>query len=140
MVVVFKLIDYSHRDDNGRATKLPDSLKTAFKTKGGRTVYDGFGIEPDIVIEPKYASPLIMTIITKFLAFDFASEFVKNNPTIPSAKDFKITDDIYKQFTDFISDKDYGYSTITERMLKELEEMSKKRKSIAKKLKRLLRT
>ena len=121
-------IDYSHRDDNGRATKLPDSLKTAFKTKGGRTVYDGFGIEPDIVIEPKYASPLIMTIITKFLAFDFASEFVKNNPTIPSAKDFKITDDIYKQFTDFISDKDYGYSTITERMLKELEEMSKKEK------------
>ncbi|MDD2191884.1 MAG: S41 family peptidase [Bacteroidales bacterium] len=121
-------IDYSHRDDNGRATKLPDSLKTAFKTKGGRTVYDGFGIEPDIVIEPKYASPLIMTIITKFLAFDFASEFVKNNPTIPSAKDFKITDDIYKQFTDFISDKDYSYSTITERMLKELEEMSKKEK------------
>ncbi|MFA7081154.1 MAG: S41 family peptidase [Bacteroidales bacterium] len=119
-------IDYSHRDENGRAMKLPDSLKTAFKTKGGRTVYDGFGIEPDVVVEPKYASPLIMTIITKFLAFEFASDFVKNNPTIPSAKDFEITDKIYNQFTDFIKDKDYSYSTMTERMLSELESMSKK--------------
>lgn len=121
-------IDYSHRDDNGRALRVPDSLKTAFKTKGGRTVYDGFGIEPDVFIEPEYASTLAITIITKFLAFDFASEFVKQNPIIPSAKDFKITDEIYNKFLDFIKDKDYSYSTVTEKMLKEMEDMSKKEK------------
>ncbi len=121
-------IDYSHRDDNGRAIKVPDSLRTAFKTKGGRIVYDGFGIEPDVFIEPEYASTLGITIITKFLAFDFASQFVKQNPTIPNAKDFKITDDIYNQFVDFIKDKDYSYSTITEKMLKELKDMSEKEK------------
>ncbi|MFA6200810.1 MAG: S41 family peptidase [Bacteroidales bacterium] len=121
-------IDYSHRDDNGKAIKVPDSLKTAFKTKGGRTVYDGFGIEPDVFIEPEYASTLAITIITKFLAFDFASQYVKQNPTIPNAKDFKITDDIYNQFVDFIKDKDYSYSTITEKMLKELKDMSEKEK------------
>lgn len=121
-------IDYSHRDDNGKAIKVPDSLKTAFKTKGGRIVYDGFGIEPDILIESEYASPLTITIITKFLAFDFASEFLKENPTIPQPKDFIITDEIYNQFTDFIKDKDYSYSTITERILSELEDMSKKEK------------
>jgi carboxyl-terminal processing protease len=121
-------IDYSHRDDNGKAIKVPDSLKTAFKTKGGRIVYDGFGIEPDVFIEPEYASTLAITIITKFLAFDFASEFVKQNPTIPSAKDFKITDEIYNKFLDFIKDKDYSYSTITEKMLKEMEDMSQKEK------------
>lgn len=121
-------IDYSHRDDNGKAIKVPDSLKTAFKTKGGRIVYDGFGIEPDIFIEPEYASTLAITIITKFLAFDFASQFVKQNPKIPNAKDFKITDDIYDQFVNFIKDKDYSYSTITEKMLKELKDMSEKEK------------
>src|SRR5574344_677783 len=50
-------IDYSHRDEQGNAINIPDSLKVAFKTKGGRTVYDGFGIEPDIIIESEYASP-----------------------------------------------------------------------------------
>lgn len=121
-------IDYSHRDADGKASKVPDSLKTAFKTKGGRIVYDGFGIEPDIEIKPEYASPLTIAIITKFHAFNFASEFVRNNPTIPSAKDFKITDQIYNQFIDYLKDKDYSYSTITERMLKELEETSNKEK------------
>ncbi|MBP1644629.1 MAG: C-terminal processing peptidase [Bacteroidetes bacterium] len=121
-------IDYSHRDEQGNPTNIPDSLKVAFKTKGGRTVYDGFGIEPDITIEPEYASPIIISIITKFLAFDFASEFVKQNPTIPSPKDFKITDEIYNQFVSFVKDKDYSYSTITERMLAELEDMAQKEK------------
>mgnify|MGYP000869330349 FL=1 len=121
-------IDYSHRDEFGRALNVPDSLKVAFKTKGGRVVYDGFGIEPDVSIEPEYASPIIISIITKFLAFDFATEFVKQNPTIPSPKDFKITDEIYNQFTSFVKDKDYSYSTITERMLAELEDMAKKEK------------
>lgn len=121
-------IDYSHRDEQGNPTNVPDSLKVAFKTKGGRTVYDGFGIEPDITIDPEYASPIIISIITKFLAFDFASEYVKQNPKISAAKDFKITDDIYNQFLSFVKDKDYSYSTITERMLSELEDMAKKEK------------
>ena len=37
-------IDYSHRDKDGKANKIPDSLRTAFKTKGGRTVYDGLSL------------------------------------------------------------------------------------------------
>lgn len=121
-------IDYSHRDDNGRANKIPDSLKTAFKTKGGRVVYDGFGIEPDINLESVYASPIAISIITKFLAFDFASEFVKKNSSIPSPRDFKITDEIYNDFVEFIKDKDYTYSTIAERIVNDLQETSNKEK------------
>src|SRR5690606_17921753 len=41
-------LDYSHRNEEGRVEKVPDSLVTAFKTKGGRIVYDGAGIMPDI--------------------------------------------------------------------------------------------
>ncbi|MBP1630304.1 MAG: C-terminal processing peptidase [Bacteroidetes bacterium] len=121
-------IDYSHRDDNGRANKIPDSLKTAFKTKGGRVVYDGFGIEPDINLESVYASPIAISIITKFLAFDFASEFVKKNSSIPSPRDFKITDEIYNDFVEFIKNKDYTYSTIAERIVNDLQETSNKEK------------
>lgn len=119
-------IDYSHRDNNGKAVKLPDSLRTAFKTRGGRTVYDGLGIEPDVAIEPEYASPLEIAIITKFLAFDYASKFVKEHPSIPSPKDFKITDEIYDDFVAFVKDKDYSYQTASESLANELEETAKK--------------
>lgn len=121
-------IDYSHRDENGRASKIPDSLKTEFKTKKGRIIYDGFGIEPDIIIEREYSSPIIYPIITKFLAFDYASKFYKENPSIPSPSEFIITDEIYKDFVDFIKDKDYSYSTIAERTLEELMKSAEKEK------------
>ncbi|MDR0971255.1 MAG: S41 family peptidase [Bacteroidales bacterium] len=121
-------IDYSHRDSDGKPTNVPDSLKVAFKTKGGRTVYDGFGIEPDVVIEPQYASLIAISLITKFMAFDFATLFVKEHPTIAPVEEFEITDEIYENFISFIKDKDYSYTTITERLLNEVEETSKKEK------------
>ena len=49
-------VDYAHRNPDGSVGVIPDSLIKPFKTKAGRTVYDGGGITPDIKIEPeKYA-------------------------------------------------------------------------------------
>lgn len=121
-------IDYSHRDKDGNANKIPDSLRTAFKTKGGRTVYDGLGIEPDITIEPKYASNIAIALIGKFLCFDYATKFVKENPSIASAKDFEITDEIYNDFIEFLKDKDYNYTTTSEKILDDLIASAKKEK------------
>lgn len=121
-------IDYSHRDKDGNANKIPDSLRTAFKTKGGRTVYDGLGIEPDITIAPDYASNIAIALISKFLCFDYATKFVKENPNIASAKDFEITDEIYNDFIEFLKDKDYNYTTTSEKILDDLIVSAKKEK------------
>ncbi|MCR4659391.1 MAG: S41 family peptidase [Bacteroidales bacterium] len=115
-------IDYSHRDDNGHAVKVPDSLKTAFKTRAGRTVYDGFGIEPDIEIEPQYMSNLAMALASKMLVFDYATRFCRTHPTIAPASQFEITDEIYDDFANFLSTRDYSYPTVTERTLGVLRE------------------
>lgn len=118
-------LDYSHRDENGRATKVPDSLKTAFKTAAGRTVYDGFGIEPDFEIEPEYMSALATTLVSKFHLFNYVSEFVKTHPTIALPSEFEITDEIYQDFVNYLKDKDCSYNTGTEQMLKELRDVAK---------------
>ncbi|MCQ2279055.1 MAG: S41 family peptidase [Bacteroidales bacterium] len=118
-------IDYAKRDANGKAVKVPDSLKTAFKTRNGRTVYDGFGIEPDVEVTPEYMSSLSLALINKFLIFDFATEFVQTHPSILPAAEFEITDDIYNDFKQFLSTKDYSYNTITENILKDLRESAK---------------
>lgn len=121
-------IDYSHRDKSGKANKIPDSLRTAFKTKGGRTVYDGLGIEPDIKLEPKYASNIAITLISKFFCFDYATKFVKENPSIANAKEFEITDEIYNDFIEFLKDKDYSYTTTSEKILDNLLSSAKEEK------------
>lgn len=121
-------IDYANRDENGRATKIPDSLKTAFKTKNGRTVYAGSGIEPDVYIEPVYASNIAISLISKSICFNYATEFVKKHPTIAPAKDFVITDKIYEDFVNFIKDKDYSYTTASEKAVEELLSTAEKDK------------
>ena len=117
-------IDYTHRDENGRAVKVPDSLKTAFKTRGGRVVYDGFGIEPDVEVEPEYMSSLAIALTQKFLVFDYVTEFVKQHPTIAPASQFEITDEIYDDFVKYLGDKEYSYNTLTENIIKELREVA----------------
>ena len=121
-------LDYSHRDENGRATRVPDSLKTAFKTRNGRTVYDGYGIEPDVEVEQEYMSALSVVLVQKFLIFDYATQFVKTHPTIAPPSQFEITDEIYSDFRQFLSGKEYTYSTSTEKYLDDLKTIAKEEK------------
>lgn len=119
-------IDYSHRDEYGRAARVPDSLKTAFKTKNGRTVYAGSGIEPDIFIEPEYASNIAIALIGKYLYFDYATKFVREHPSIAPAGEFEITDEIYEDFVSFLKDKDYSYTTASEKSMETLLTIAEK--------------
>ena len=121
-------IDYSHRDEQGRALKVPDSLKAAFKTKGGRTVYDGFGIEPDVEVEPEYMSNLAMALTQKFLIFDYATLYYRTHKSIAPAADFEVSDSLYDDFCRFLGERDLTYNTYTERAVKDLREVAKQEK------------
>ncbi|MCX6272439.1 MAG: S41 family peptidase [Bacteroidetes bacterium] len=125
-------IDYSHKDAEGNFGHVPDSLITAFKTKNGRVVYDGGGIEPDIMMDPKKLSGIANTLLNKFLIFDFATQFKKTHPTIAQPKDFVITDEIYNEFISFLKDKDYDdYTTQAEKSLADLKKSAEKEKYFA---------
>ena len=121
-------IDYSKKKEDGSAMKVPDSLKVAFKTKNGRTVYDGGGIEPDIHLKPYEFSNIAISLVTKFLIFDYATKFRIKHASIAPAKEFAITNEIFNDFLSFIANKDYDYSTKSEQSLKNLKENAEKEK------------
>lgn len=124
-------LDYAHRDENGRATKVPDSLKTAFKTRNGRVVYDGFGIEPDVeIVDSSMMGNITVALVRNMLIFDYATDYAKKHSSILPAADFEITDEIYADFIDFLKDKKYEYSTSTEKALELLKEAAKDEKYI----------
>ncbi|MFZ4413600.1 MAG: S41 family peptidase [Bacteroidales bacterium] len=119
-------IDYAHKDEDGNSGKFADSLKTAFKTKDGRIVYDGGGIEPDLPLEPEKISNIAISLLTKFLIFDYANYFKRNNTSISSAREFTITEAMYDDFLKFINGKDYDYTTRSEKNLAELKAIAEK--------------
>lgn len=113
-------IDYSHRNENGMAEKIPDSLKTAYKTKNGRTVYAGSGIEPDVSLEPYTPSNIAISLMGNFHCFNYANKFEKEHPSILPASEFEITDEMYEDFVLFLKDKDYHYVTSSEKGIESL--------------------
>jgi len=113
-------IDYSNRDELGVAGRIPDSLRVAFKTKGGRTVYDGGGVDPDIRTDYRKVAPITRSLVNKGLIFDYATEYYYQHEEISPAKDFAISDEEYEKFRVWLKDKDYDYQTRVEQMLDEL--------------------
>jgi carboxyl-terminal processing protease len=121
-------IDYSKKNVNGDSEKIPDSLITAYKTKNGRTVYDGLGIDPDVKTEQTNLSPLSTSLLVKYLFFKYATKFEREHPAIPSAKEFQVTDEIYNDFIAYLADKDYDYTTKCEETLDKLKKYAQDEK------------
>lgn len=117
-------IDYAHRDANGRAVKVPDSLKTAYSTRNGRTVYDGFGIEPDVEVKHDTSSLLAVALYNRFHFFNYAMKFSREHATIAPAGQFQITDEIWQDFVNYLSDKTYEYTTYTENIISDLKKVA----------------
>tara|TARA_B100000674_G_scaffold57015_1_gene39715 strand:- start:21178 stop:22839 length:1662 start_codon:yes stop_codon:yes gene_type:complete len=107
-------LDYSNRNEDGSVGKVPDSLISTFKTRNGREVKDGGGINPDVVVNSDDVSDITISLMNKRLIFDFATDFRYKNESINTVEKFEITDEIYSDFISFLLDKDYEYSTATE--------------------------
>lgn len=119
-------INYAEKDEDGAVSKIPDSLKVAFKTKDGRTVYDGGGVDPDVKVEVEYLSKISTSLLLKNLIFDYATQYCAGKDQIAAAKDFHLSDADYDNFVSFLKDKDYDYTTKSEEVLKELKEAVEK--------------
>ena len=121
-------LNYAERNADGSAVRTPDSLKVAFKTKNGRKVFDGGGIDPDIAVEPEKYARITISLITKNLISDYANEYRIDHDKIADAATFTLTDAEYNDFVAWVSKKDYDYTTRSERLLDEFKASAEKEK------------
>jgi len=112
-------LDYSNRNEDGSVGKVPDSLMTAFQTKNGREVFDGGGINPDIITDVGKVSNIVISLFREYLFFDYATDFRFEHDSI--SENFVFSDDEYKHFEHYLSDKEYTYKTKTEEALEKVK-------------------
>lgn len=115
-------LEYYDRDEGERPKEIADSLITKFKTKNGREVIDGRGIEPDIEVDVKELSRLTATIYANNIIFDYATKYAFDHSSIAPAADFNLTDEEYEDFKKYVLEQDFTYSTASEEVLKEMKE------------------
>lgn len=123
-----QVLDYAHRRDDGSVGSIPDSIKRAFKTTTGRTVYDGGGVDPDIKTSADEAHALTQVLFEKGFIFDYATAFVHKNPSPVDPRTFTMSDQDYQQFVVWMKDKDYAYKSYLEYGLQQVSEEAKKEK------------
>ena len=102
-------IDYSNRNEDGSVGFVADSLKKEFKTAAGRSVYDGGGITPDVIVETEYYSRPMVALIYSNILNDFAIEYFKTHMEIAPAGEFSLTDEEFDQFVAFASSKEFDH-------------------------------
>lgn len=117
-------IDYQHRNADGSAGRVPDSLTNVFYTEAGREVRDGGGIRPDIEVEPQKAANILYYLVNDNQIFDYATQYCLKHPTIAPANEFKLTDKDFQEFKEMVKQSDFKYDQQTGKLLKNLREIA----------------
>lgn len=99
---LIQALDYSHRNPDGSVARTPDSLTNEYATRNGRIVRDGGGLIPDTTVKLKDYSRLLYNLVTSNQIFDYATKFAAMHPSIAPAGEFKVTDEIYGDFVNFV--------------------------------------
>jgi carboxyl-terminal processing protease len=121
-------LDYAHRKEDGTVEKFADSLKVEYKTRSGRKVFNGAGLDPDIEIRGDLLGPVAEALSNAGLIFEYASEFCAANPVQPDLRSFRLSDAQYQDFITWVKEQKFQYTTQLEKSAKDLTEAARKEK------------
>jgi len=114
-------LEYYEKANGEKAKEIPDSLLKTFKTANGRTVIDGRGIEPDIKIDELNYSRLTATLVANNIIFNYATDYAQKHTNIGEAKNWKLTEEEYSLFKDYVLKQEFTYSTASEEQLEKMK-------------------
>ena len=103
-------LDYS----KGNAFRVDKEQHNAFKTKRGRTVYDGGGITPDVALETSQLSPITSAILDEHHIFNFSTQYYYKNK-VTDLQNFKLSDADFNAFKSYLKSTNFSFETKTEK-------------------------
>ncbi|SKB51324.1 carboxyl-terminal processing protease [Salegentibacter holothuriorum] len=118
-------LNYAERDQDGKAIKRAVEDYNEFKTRNGRSVFDGGGISPDVKLETSEYSSITNALLAQNAIFDFATEYYYNND-LKNPESFEFTAEDFNNFKSFLKTSNFHYKTATEQELEELLAMASK--------------
>lgn len=110
-------LDYTHKNEKGEVSKFSDVKRNAFKTRNGRTVYDGGGIEPDIKLNKIDRTNATKALLESDAIFIYATNYTNKHKTIESLEDFTLSDAEYQEFLTYLTENNNVFKTETDKHL-----------------------
>lgn len=104
-------LDYAHRNPDGSVSKIPDSLRQSFKTRNGRVVKDGGGIQPDIYIPEEDPDALLQTLSDNGYIFNYATKYYYSHSSIAPAAQFRLEQKDFSAFKQWLLNQGFSAAT-----------------------------
>ncbi len=104
----------------------PEELENReeFHTQGGRIVYGGGGITPDVIVKQDRLTTLEYELLRKSMIFRFAVKHAAKHKDLP--RDFEMNDQLMAEFKSFLEEEGFQYRSAAEKQLDDLSEVVEK--------------
>ena len=100
-------LDYRNKGEDGMAVRFGEKQYSTFKTKNGRTVYDGGGVNPDVIVGAKNPNKFIEALLNSPLIFDYSSQYYDNN-SVENIEEFSLEKKDFEDFKKMSGEKKYN--------------------------------
>ena len=112
------------RYKNGEPVDIPEAERAPFKTRNGRTVLDGGGVKPDVLIPVDTPSGITRALLEQNTIFNYVTEWAIKHPAIDSAEAFKFQE--WPSFAEYVKQSGFQFETEAEKQLKALQTAAEK--------------
>ncbi|NRA49304.1 MAG: S41 family peptidase [Phaeodactylibacter sp.] len=109
--------------EDGEPVDIPDDRRTPFTTRNGRTVLDGGGVKPDIMVEKYTDASIVKSLIDQHLIFDFVTAHFSSVDSVVAVEEYQFDD--FQAFVDYLDTRSFQYDTESEKLLKKLVKAGK---------------
>ena len=114
-----------NRKEDGSAIRVKENEYKAFKTKNRRTVYDGGGINPDIVIGSEFSNKYIESVLNSSMVFDYSNHYYHNN-TLDSFEEFHLSTKDFEEFKELSLEEKYNADDKIQSEINQLKKVTNK--------------
>ncbi len=112
-------LDYAHRDGK-KIPKFSDYGKHEFKTEGGRIVYDGGGVTPDILMDTVKQSEIIKRFLNSQALFNYTTSYYYKNKSIANPEDVLLTSKDFERLKEYLIEHPESFELKTEKSFEDL--------------------
>ena len=107
---------------NGERVHIADEKRAKFKTRAGRTVLDGGGVQPDVPIEAENLPLIVKKLQEQDIIFKFVTQHFVGKDSIGSLETYQFTD--FNSFNAFLEKSNFKFETETDTLIRKLKEVA----------------
>ena len=105
---------------NGERVHIPDDKRAKFKTRAGRVVLDGGGVQPDVPMPAEKQPLVVKKLLQQDVIFNYVTQYCVGIDSIAPLEDYHYKD--FAAFNTFLGKSDFKLETDTDEAIRKLKE------------------